>query len=196
MSKDVNWIEVRTNFHSRNLTFCLGLHNCRPFCCTFFQYNQGPSIELNLYWFYEYLPPCRDVKNRAVWLKKAKPHWKISERRPTQECRTLFPLILPYFFFNTIDRDRIKGLTPREYNLQRVSPSNALPWTILKNSRDEKRNLRFPCVQWKRKRNFVSVSTVYKGNANFVFRPWKIVTKTLNFHRDAIRGHPHMMSQF
>jgi hypothetical protein len=37
--------------------------------------------------------------------------------------------------------------------------------------RDEKRNLRFPCVQWKRKRNFVSVSTVYKGNANFVFRP-------------------------
>ncbi len=38
--------------------------------------------------------------------------------------------------------------------------------------RDEKRNLRFPCIQWKRKRNFVPVSTVYKGNANFVFRPW------------------------
>jgi hypothetical protein len=59
---------------------------------------QGPSIELNFYWFYEYLPQCRDVKNRAVWLKKAKPRWKISERRPTQECRTTFPLILPYFF--------------------------------------------------------------------------------------------------
>jgi hypothetical protein len=28
-SKDVNWIEVRPNFHRRNLTFCLGLHNCR-----------------------------------------------------------------------------------------------------------------------------------------------------------------------
>ncbi len=43
-SKDVKWIEVRTNFHRRNLTFCLGLHNCRPFCCTFFQYNlQGVS---------------------------------------------------------------------------------------------------------------------------------------------------------
>jgi hypothetical protein len=39
-------------------------------------------------------------------------------------------------------------------------------------SRDEKRNLRFPCIQWKRKRNFVPISTVYKGNANFVFRPW------------------------
>ncbi len=39
--------------------------------------------------------------------------------------------------------------------------------------RDEKRNLRFPCIQWKRKRNFVFVSTVYKGNANFVSRPWK-----------------------
>jgi hypothetical protein len=38
--------------------------------------------------------------------------------------------------------------------------------------RDEKQNLRFPCIQWKRKRNFVSISTVYKGNANFVFRPW------------------------
>ncbi len=39
--------------------------------------------------------------------------------------------------------------------------------------RDEKRNLRFPCIQWKRERNFVPVSTVYKGNANFVFRPWE-----------------------
>jgi hypothetical protein len=38
-SKDVNWIEVRPNFHSRNLSFCFGLHNCRPFCCTFFQYK-------------------------------------------------------------------------------------------------------------------------------------------------------------
>ncbi len=37
--KDVNWIEVRPNFHRRNLSFCLGFHNCRPFCCTFFQYN-------------------------------------------------------------------------------------------------------------------------------------------------------------
>ncbi len=43
----------------------------------------------------------------------------------------------------------------------------------LKKTRDEKRNLRFPCIQWKRKRNFVPVSTVYKGNANFVSRPWK-----------------------
>jgi hypothetical protein len=38
-------------------------------------------------------------------------------------------------------------------------------------TRDEKRNLRFPCIQWKREQNFVPVSTVYKGNANFVFRP-------------------------
>jgi hypothetical protein len=38
-SKDVNWIEVRPNFHRRNLNFCLGLHNCRLFCCTFFQYS-------------------------------------------------------------------------------------------------------------------------------------------------------------
>jgi hypothetical protein len=37
--KGVNWIKVRPNFHRRNLSFCLGLHNCRPFCCTFFQYN-------------------------------------------------------------------------------------------------------------------------------------------------------------
>ncbi len=28
--KDVNWIEVRPNFHRRNLSFCLGLHNCHP----------------------------------------------------------------------------------------------------------------------------------------------------------------------
>ncbi len=39
-------------------------------------------------------------------------------------------------------------------------------------NRDEKRNLRFPCIQWKREQNFVYVPTVYKGNANFVFRPW------------------------
>jgi hypothetical protein len=43
--------------------------------------------------------------------------------------------------------------------------------------RDEKRNLRFPCIQWKRKRNFVPVSTVYKGNANFVSRPCLLVIK-------------------
>jgi hypothetical protein len=64
-SKDVNWIEVRPNFHSRNLTFCLGLHNCRPFCCTFFQYdlqrgspsNALPCLQLSisdyLWWKYE-----------------------------------------------------------------------------------------------------------------------------------------------
>ncbi len=34
-SKDVNWIEVRPYFHRRNLSFCLGLHNCRPFCFFF-----------------------------------------------------------------------------------------------------------------------------------------------------------------
>jgi hypothetical protein len=51
-SKDVNWIEVRPNFHSRNLSFCLGLHNCRPFCCTFFQYNlQSASPSNALPWF-------------------------------------------------------------------------------------------------------------------------------------------------
>ncbi len=50
-SKDVNLIEVRPNFHSRNLTFCLGLHNCRPFCCTFFQYNlQRASPSNTLPW--------------------------------------------------------------------------------------------------------------------------------------------------
>jgi hypothetical protein len=51
------------------------------------------------------------------------------------------------------------------------SRSNILSEHIVFN-RDEKRNLRFPCIQWKRKRNFVPVSTVYKGNANFVSRPW------------------------
>ncbi len=50
--KDVNWIEVRPNFHRRNLSFCLGLHNCRPFCCTFFQYNlQRASPSNTLPWF-------------------------------------------------------------------------------------------------------------------------------------------------
>ncbi len=76
---------------------------------------QGPSIELNLYWFYEYLPPCRDVKNRAVWLKKAKPHWKISERRPTQECRTSFPLILPYFFSIPLTETELRVWPPVVY---------------------------------------------------------------------------------
>jgi hypothetical protein len=37
--------------------------------------------------------------------------------------------------------------------------------------RDEKRNLRFPCIQWERNEIFFFVPTVYKGNANFVFRP-------------------------
>ncbi len=40
-------------------------------------------------------------------------------------------------------------------------------------SRDEKQNLRFPCIQWERNEIFFFVPTVYKGNANFVFRPWK-----------------------
>jgi hypothetical protein len=47
--------------------------------------------------------------------------------------------------------------------------------------RDEKRNLRFPCIQWKREQNFVPVSTVYKGNANFVFRPCKFPEKFFTF---------------
>ncbi len=52
-SKDVNWIKVRPNFHRRNLSFCLGLHNCRPFCCTFFQYNlQRVSPSNALPWTY------------------------------------------------------------------------------------------------------------------------------------------------
>jgi hypothetical protein len=38
--------------------------------------------------------------------------------------------------------------------------------------RDEKQNLRFPCIQWERNEIFFFVPTVYKGNANFVFRPW------------------------
>jgi hypothetical protein len=38
-SKDVNWIEVGPNLQRRNLNFCLCLHNCRPFCYTFFQYS-------------------------------------------------------------------------------------------------------------------------------------------------------------
>ncbi len=51
-SKNVNWIEVRPNFYRRNLTFCLGLHNCRPFCCTLFQYNlQRGSPSNALPWF-------------------------------------------------------------------------------------------------------------------------------------------------
>ncbi len=55
-SKDVNWIEVRPNFHRRNLSFCLGLHNCRPFCCTFFQYNlQRASPSNALPWFFHCL---------------------------------------------------------------------------------------------------------------------------------------------
>jgi hypothetical protein len=48
--------------------------------------------------------------------------------------------------------------------------------------RDEKRNLRFPCIQWKRERNFVPVSTVYKGNANFGFSTliyWEIIVDFL-----------------
>ncbi len=57
-----------------------------------------------------------------------------------------------------------------------TTPIRILPKGLktCKNSRDEKRNLRFPCIQWKRKQNFVYVHTVYKGNAHFVFRPWKI----------------------
>ncbi len=55
------------------------------------------------------------------------------------------------------------------------------------NIRDEKRNLRFPCIQWKRKRNFVPVSTVYKGNANFVFRPWKIYNQYLEVSKHLIK---------
>ncbi len=52
---------------------------------------------------------------------------------------------------------------------------------FLNYSRDEKRNLRFPCIQWERERNFVPVSTVYKGNANFVFRPWIIHVSIINY---------------
>jgi hypothetical protein len=74
-SKDVNWIEVRPNFHRRNLSFCLCLHNCRPFCCTFFQYSlqrvspsnalpwfismQGPSKPFSFYWKF---PLSKSVK--------------------------------------------------------------------------------------------------------------------------------------
>jgi hypothetical protein len=55
-------------------------------------------------------------------------------------------------------------------------PNRDTPWRVETmthgQTRDEKRNLRFPCIQWKREQNFVPVSTVYKGNANFVFHPW------------------------
>ncbi len=62
---------------------------------------------------------------------------------------------------------------------------------LIENSiigRDEKRNLRFPCIQWERKRNFVYVPTVYKGNANFVFRPWLLVSWPLFSVNAILRG--------
>jgi hypothetical protein len=55
------------------------------------------------------------IKKNLDWLLLAKPHRKISEQRLTHVYRTSFPLIPPYFF-NFIDRDRIRGLTPRELN--------------------------------------------------------------------------------
>ncbi len=66
-SKDVNWIEVRPNFHRRNLSFYLGLHNCRPFCCTFFQYNlQRASPSNALPWLY------RIVHSNSYWVNTEK----------------------------------------------------------------------------------------------------------------------------
>jgi hypothetical protein len=41
-------------------------------------------------------------------------------------------------------------------------------------SRDEKPKFAFPLYTVETGTKSVSVSTVYKGNANFVFRPWEL----------------------
>jgi hypothetical protein len=56
--------------------------------------------------------------------------------------------------------------------LSSIVGHSIVPTFILVLYRDEKQNLRFPCIQWERNEKFFFVPTVYKGNANFVFRPW------------------------
>ncbi len=66
-----------------------------------------------MYWFYEYLLPCRDLKNRAVWLKKSQASLENFRTASNAGMPYVIPFDYAVFFFNTIDRDRIKGLTPR-----------------------------------------------------------------------------------
>ncbi len=129
--KDVNWIEVRPNFHRRNLSFCLGLHNCRPFCCTFFQYNLqrvSPSNALPCFLLIIFILYIRRRYNRRNllyrqyrnllynlydWLNIDDRKNNLNKKQSKNIKKTYFVFLIRYgsiqFFFNFL-REPIKSL--------------------------------------------------------------------------------------